>query len=123
MLDDLNGKSIFTLRFIISLIAMFFLTSCATFKEKKVTESQNMDKALQSVAGALAGKELSDQDIQNLKKEIQTNGEARDAVKEITNSLQQPAQVKYCPIDGQRYSGNLKWCPIHHVELKEVERE
>ncbi len=29
--------------------------------------------------------------------------------------------VKYCPVDGQRFSADVDICPIHHVKLKWVE--
>ena len=105
------------------MIVIVSFLGCATLKQKQSREAEDMTTALQSVAGALAGQELTAEDIKSLKKEIQTNDETRHAVKEITDSLQQPAQVKYCPIDGQRYSAGLKLCPVHHVELKEIQKE
>ena len=82
-----------------------------------------MDTALQSIAGAVVGKELTPQEIETLKRELQTNKDVRQTVKEITDSLQRSPQVKYCPVDGQRFSATLKECPIHHMELKELDEE
>ena len=104
----------------LSLAFIFGLSGCAG---KKAQNTEEMDTALEAVAEAMAGKELSQEDIKNLRKEIQTNPEARDAVKKITDSLQEPAAVKYCPVDGQRYAPHLKLCPAHKVELKTLIKE
>ena len=105
------------------MIVIVSFLGCATLKQKQSQDEEDMTTALQSVAGALAGQELTAQDIKSLKKDLQANGETRRAVKEITDSLQQPVHVKYCPVDGQRYSAGLKLCPVHHVELKEIQKE
>ena len=104
----------------LSLAFIFGLSGCAV---KKAQNTEEIDTALESVAGALVGKELTPEEVKKLKKEIQTNPEARDAVKKITDSLQEPAAVKYCPVDGQRYAPNLKLCPAHKVELKTLIKE
>ena len=112
------AKGIFRSRCLfLSLAFIFGLSGCAA---KKAQNTEEMGTALESVAGALVGKELTPEEVKKLKKEIQTDPEARDAVQKITDSLQNPAAVKYCPVDGQRYAPHLKLCPVHKVELKNL---
>ena len=48
--------------------------------------------------------------------------EARSAVTAISRSfVAEPGDVKYCPVDGTRYSGNLTKCPKCGAALKPVE--
>ena len=78
--------------------------------------------ALETVANSLSGKNLTDQEIKALSKDIQTNKETQSAVKSITASVSShQVKVNYCPVDGERFDSRVKACPRHKVELKEVE--
>ncbi len=48
--------------------------------------------------------------------------EARSALEAISGAFSpRPGDVKYCPVDGTRYSGGLKKCPKCGAILKNVE--
>ena len=48
--------------------------------------------------------------------------EARSAVEAISGAFNpRPGDVKYCPVDGTRVSGNLTKCPKCGAVLKKVE--
>ena len=89
--------------------------------QKNAADQKEAESSLTSVAGALAGKKLSPEDVKKLEKQIATNKDAQSAVKSIGNSMQGHAPVKYCPVDGQRYSARLTICPEHGVELKSLD--
>lgn len=79
------------------------------------------EASLKAVAESVVGRELTDQDMNNLKKDVFFDKETRSAVEAIADSLSQPVRVKYCPVCGKRYAPTLTECPEHHVELKWVE--
>ena len=78
-------------------------------------------KTMRSVASALSGKEVTDEDFLRLGKQMRTNEEVKDAVESLANALTTSTKIQYCPIDGKRFAPAIKYCPQHHVELKEVE--
>ena len=48
--------------------------------------------------------------------------EAASAIHSVADALRgQSGTVKYCPVDGKRYSAHLEMCPEHQVPLKEME--
>ncbi len=59
----------------------------------------------------MSGKEMSDQDVDKLITDIQTDEEAQSAVNSITNSMdpQNQKRIKYSPATGKRYSPNLEY--------------
>ncbi|MEK7097357.1 MAG: hypothetical protein AAB906_00745 [Patescibacteria group bacterium] len=74
---------------------------------------------MEHVLGAVSGKPLDQKGLENLSREIQKDPAAKSAVKTITDSMSgQDQAVKYCPIDGQRYSPKFESCPVHQVPLK-----
>ena len=74
------------------------------------------------VVGAVTGKEAGQKDLRQLSNEIRHDKEAQSAVESINSVLNgSTAGVKYCPIDGERYSSKFEVCPKHHVPLKTLE--
>lgn len=106
------------------LLALFFLGSCATAGQNPAAlpreSREDAESALGTVVGAVSGREVSRKELETLGRQIQTNGETRSAVEAITNSMSGTAGIKYCPVDGQRYSPKFMTCPVHHIELKEL---
>ena len=108
---------------IVILMAGFFLSGCQTTKQVQAPQEsrEDVEKILSTVAGALSGKTLSEEELHNLEKQIRTDKEAQTAVQQITDSVGGKAPiVKYCPVTGQRYAGHLKICPEHRVPLEVV---
>ena len=90
--------------------------------EKKAESPVEVKSALGSVAGALSGQKVSDEDLNNLVRDLRKDTEAQSAAASVTHALSgSAANVQYCPVDGQRFSGKIKICPVHKVELKPVE--
>lgn len=86
------------------------------------TETRQQEvQSIQSVVGALSGKPVTEQDLRKLSTDIKKDKDAQAALNAIASPMTQGAHVKYCPVDGKRFGGNLKTCPDHGGELKDVE--
>ena len=104
-------------------ILVFFIAGCQSVSGPKSNLKTNDEtqSALESIAGSMAGKDLSEDDLKKLKGQLQHDPQAREAVRTLTDTLSNPkGVVKYCPIDGKRYSEKFDICPVHHVKLKIV---
>ena len=106
---------------VLTFLSLFCAGCHSVSVEINAADQKEAESSLTSVAGALAGKKLSPEDIKKLEKQIATDKDAQSAVKSIGNSMQGQAMVKYCPVDGQRYSAHLTICPDHGVELKSLD--
>jgi hypothetical protein len=106
------------------------LAGCATPAQKapaerspaKVETRADVKSALESVTKAVSGQQVTEAEMRNLSRQIEQDAGTRRAVETVTDAVSgAPVQVKYCPIDGKRFSAGLKTCPEHSVELKVVE--
>ena len=107
-----------TLSYILGIVLGVGLLGCLkTSPHKNVESVRETTTAVKSVGSAMSGKDLSDEDVRKLERDVRHDPQTQSAVEAIT----QPVQAKYCPIDGKHFSGHLKLCPEHHVELIEIE--
>ena len=100
-----------------------FLCGCQTTSQGKNSKKNTEDvgEILSAVVGALSGKPLSEEELHNLEKQIQTDEEAQSAIHAIADSVGgKAAHVKYCPVTGRRYAFHLEICPEHQVQLEVV---
>lgn len=82
---------------------------------------KDVESAMARVLGTMTEKPVSEKDLENLGQDIQKDSAARSAVETITNSVTGRGDtVKYCPVDGERYSPKFTTCPVHHVPLKSL---
>ncbi|MBP9855013.1 MAG: hypothetical protein KBD53_09125 [Candidatus Omnitrophica bacterium] len=98
---------------------IFFLTGCHTIKSKKdqVEYLHESQEALGSIAEAVTGKPLTEQEKKNLEKQLREDPEAIAAVESIANSVTKPPRLKYSPVTGKRYAGNLEIDPETGAKL------
>ena len=104
-------------------VVLLFFSGCSATRQNSTPQErpQDVQSALTSVAGSLSGKEMSPQDVQKLEKQLTKDPEAQKAVGAITESMSSGEKnIKYCPVDGKRYSGKFLRCPEHNVELKNL---
>jgi len=100
-----------------------FLFGCQTMHQIQDSkgDEENIGEILSAVSGALRGKQLSEEELRNLEKQIRTDKDAQTAVQAITDSVGgKVPQVKYCPVTGKRYAAHLEICPEHQVRLEIV---
>lgn len=112
------------------IIVAVFIGGCASSSSNKVKilrpqavgeSSEDVMSAVEQVLGSVSGKPVDQKGLKDLNKELRENPEAQSAVKVIKDSVSgQGKVVKYCPIDGQRYSPKFDSCPLHHVLLKSL---
>jgi len=114
----------------IFLILFLVFGGCTTAAPEKLLlnhppareSAQETVSAVGSIAGAISGRELTEQDLRKVSRQIQNDREAKQAVERITRALSSPGVgVKYCPVDGRRYDARFFRCPDHDVLLKELE--
>lgn len=109
--------------FFFVIILVVFCSGCQSVPPlKSQTENhEEMQDVIGSIAEAVSGRELSEEEKQNLQKQIRTDPETQSAIEEIKDSMSgRPVWVKYCPVTGRRYSFQMLVCPTHGVELLEV---
>lgn len=116
------------------LFILVFVTGCATSPslrkesgqatdEKKYKEGQKeVVDSIEKVTGALSGQDIRREDLENLSRQIKKDEDTRSAVQKVTGAVSgQEIKVKYCPLDGKRYSADLEFCPGTGVKLIPVE--
>ena len=111
-------------KFFLPLLIFIFLYGCQTFQHKDLSKEKisQEENDLRSVAGSVGGGPLTEEEFKNLKKQAQSNPEAQSAVESIKNSWQKNKQnIKFCPVDGERFSATVTTCPTHGVELKNLQ--
>jgi len=117
-------RNIMKMRKLFSLIvSVAMLSGCAT--RGPVTSSTETPReqveALQDVVEAVSGEEITEQDLRNLVHQARNDEETRSAVEAVSGAMAGEVIVKYCPIDGKRYSAKMLDCPDHKVPLEIVE--
>lgn len=106
------------------------LAGCATATKKhsvkgsncRVESRQDVESAVGAVVSTVSGQDVKPGDLQKLGRQIRTDEETRSAVGVLEKSLSgQGGSIKYCPVDGKRYSARLVTCPEHGVALKQLD--
>ena len=104
-------------------ILCLFLTGCQStqlaISEEETPE--DLKQAIGSVAEALSGEELSEEEVGELTNQIQNDPEAQAAIKSISDSFSEEVRVKYNPQTGERFAPHLTHDPVTGVELKELD--
>jgi len=112
-------------RWIYLCIGIIFLAGCQTIPQQSKGEMESrkdVQKALGAMTEAISGKQLSEEKLKNLAKDLRTNEDTQSAIQSITGSMSgKEVKIKYCPVDGQRYAPSLTECPEHKVQLKLLE--
>ncbi|MBF0618616.1 MAG: hypothetical protein HQL19_00430 [Candidatus Omnitrophica bacterium] len=107
---------------LIGFLLLILMAGCATTPKplsgrspETVTEQLT---AAQKVMGAMAGREVSDKEMKRVVTDVQQGGEARTAVRAIVgaNAPVRPV-VKYSPVTGKHYSGELDVDPETGAKL------
>lgn len=69
----------------------------------------------------MAGRELTEEEVEDVIKDIESDEEARSAVETISDFMSAPARIKYSPATGKRYSADLEFDPETGVKLEYVD--
>jgi hypothetical protein len=103
----------------LSLIVCF--CGCQTASHKSRPTQAEAISALTTMTQGLTNKPFTEANLKNLKIQVANDPQAQSALRSINTALSPQHTVKYCPVDGERFSADMIYCPIHHVKLKWVE--
>ena len=109
------------MRFFIFYFILIICMGCATSQPLPGSSinREETEAALESIAEAISGQELSEEDVKKLKEQIRKDPEAQSAIKVITNSVSgQNQRWKYSPATGKRYEPHMEVDPETCVPLK-----
>ncbi len=114
-MDQVTGK--------MKLIPMLLLCGllfggCASGRSSapKETPNDQFDMA-QKVMGGMTGRDVSNSDMKRMIRDVQTDPGSRDAANKILGAGK-PVVVKYSPVTGKHYSGELEVDPETGVKLE-----
>ena len=104
--------------------SFFLLAGCQTIPKNvdKGETNKDVQSAITSIATAVSERELTEAEVLNFEKQIQTDQEAQSAVRAISDSMSgKNVRIKYCPLCGKRYDMKFEECPTDKVKLKWIE--
>jgi len=84
-------------------------------------DENDLRKTVGTIAEGVSGKKLSPEEMKQLERDLMKNPEAQKAIETMGNSWIGAKQIKYCPVDGERYAPNIELCPTHNVILKTLD--
>ena len=106
-------------------LGVFVCAGCQTTPKKTAVAKespQEVMSALGTMAQGLTNADINREGLQHLAAQVQKDPQAQSAVKAVNSAFNiQDTGVKYCPVDGKRYSSRLDMCPEHKVKLLPVE--
>ncbi len=83
--------------------------------------TEDLKRAIGSVAGAISGEQLTEEEVADLTDQIQNDPEAQSAIQSISETYTSDTpSVKYNPETGQRFAPHLTHDPVTGVELLEL---
>ena len=94
---------------------------CQTAGQKHGVSRIDEVSALSTMTQGLTNQPITQAQLKNLAVQVAKDPHAQSAIRSINTALKVQHTVKYCPIDGQRFSGDVDTCPTHHVKLEWVE--
>jgi hypothetical protein len=107
---------------------VFLVCACASSRESALLKTSPQEspeeaaRALRGVAESYAGKPITDEELNDLARDLQNETEAQSAVSAIADSLEgKNTNIKYSPATGKRYSGDLEYDPETGVKLLPLE--
>jgi hypothetical protein len=105
-------------------MAVMLFAGCSSIPKKPVaqvntaeTVDQQIDAA-QKVVGAMGNAEVSRSELRALATDMQKNEESRSAVQKIIGATDEKPVIKYSPVTGKHYSGDVEYDPETGVKLE-----
>ena len=118
---DKVNKAVLAFALVLVVAVLGGCQTAAPVKQEAESE-EDVQAALTSVAGALSGRELSEEEKRSLEHQVRTDKDTQTAIQAISGSVSgKDVKVKYCPVDGERYAPHMEICPVHKVQLELVD--
>ena len=109
------------MKFLLAVTLIVCLCGCQTVSQKpKQTQAETVS-AMTTMTQGLTNQPVTEAQLKHLAIQVSKDPQAQSAVRSINTALSAQHTVKYCPVDGERFSGDMDICPVHHVKLKSVE--
>jgi hypothetical protein len=106
---------------LLSILFLLPFTGCQSVPKSGPESDQETLQAVGSATEALTGKQLTEEEKRQLLRDLQKDEDAQSAMKSISGALDvKQTGIKYCPVDGRRFSADVIDCPDHKVQLKEL---
>lgn len=103
---------------VVLLWCMCVLSGCVSARPSAPLSSpEDQLQMVQKVVGGMSGREVSNADMKRVVRDVQQNPNSRAAVNKILGAGD-PVVVKYSPVTGKHYSGNLDVDPETGVKLE-----
>ena len=107
------------------MILCVFLVGCQTTPKKDLSRPQESAQevlgAVGSVTGALTGQEMTSEETRRVMENLQKDKEGQSAMRSISGAMDvKRSGIRYCPVDGKRFSADLVECPEHKIKLKDL---
>lgn len=112
------------MKYFLFISVLLFAYGCQTAPKQKIAgeSTQEVVSALGAVTQGLTNKDISQEDLKRLAVQVQRDPQAKSALEAVNASFNvKDTGVKYCPVDGKRYSSRLEFCPDHKTKLLPVE--
>ncbi|MBF0571055.1 MAG: hypothetical protein HQL12_04200 [Candidatus Omnitrophica bacterium] len=100
---------------------IIYLGGCQTAPHTSKAARTEEISALTTMTKGLTNQPINETKLKNLAARVAKDPQAQSAIRSINTALSAQHTVKYCPVDGQRFSADVDTCPIHHVKLEWVE--
>lgn len=103
------------------LLLLTITIGCQTAPHSTNSKQDDTVSGLTSMTSGLTNRSVTEADLKKIAVQVAHDPQAQSAIRSINTALSPQHTVKYCPVDGERFSGDVDTCPVHHVKLKWVE--
>ena len=103
------------------MLILVCVCGCQTSSPKTGETRAETVSALTTMTQGLTNKPVTEAQLKTLAQQVARDPQAQSALRSINTALSPQHTVKYCPVDGQRFSADMTECPAHHVKLEWVE--
>ena len=84
-------------------------------------DRKDVEGAIETIAEAISGKDMTEEEVDQLKDQLRNDSEAQSAIQAITDSVSEKPRIKYSPATGKRYAPHMEVDPETGVKLEWVE--
>ena len=108
---------------LVGVLIVFVASGCQTTPRKtNVESSSDVISAVGTMAEGLTNKDISPEDLKRLGEQLKNDPQAKSAVESVNSALQaKQGGIRYCPVDGKRFSDRVTKCPYCGALLKDLE--
>lgn len=109
--------------YVFAITFILLCSGCQTAPKKAGQESQqDVISAVGKMTEGLTNTQISQEDLKRLAVQMEKDPQARSAVESVNNAMQaNQTGIRYCPVDGKRFSNRVAKCPTCGAKLEDLE--